>query len=231
MRVLPWAFFVAEFADAYKVSAHSADHVTIIGPNGTGKTVLAMAIASLRRYVVVLGCKPKDHELTKLLAAGGFDRQPSGELPHATAHPRVAVWPRYRGVKDRPAQRVAFEHVFSTAFTGGGWHIVCEELPHLVELGMRSTLTQHYRMARSMSSGLIACSQRPRGIPLEALSAASHVFFFGTNDDDDLKRIAGLNGVSSRQVREIVGGLGRHFDFLHVNTRTGALTISRYDRS
>lgn len=228
---MAWSEWFAYFAGAYRVTAHSADHVTIIGPTGTGKTTLALELATLRRYKVVLGCKPVDHELAATTKRLGYHRQTSGDLPaNASAHPAVVVWPRYRGQSDRPAQRAAFERVFETAFQAGGWHIICEEAPHLVDLGMRPTLTQHLRMGRSMSSGLILCTQRPRGIPLEAISGASHLILFGNNDDDDLKRLGGMNGVSSKLVRETVAGLGRSYDFLHVDTRTGALAISRFDR-
>lgn len=227
---VPWADWYPRFAKAYKVDRTSADHVTIIGPTGTGKTVLAMKIADLRRYVVVLGCKPKDAQLAKMTKARGYRRQTTGELPSGgRAARKLVVWPKYRGVEDRPRQLAAFDTVFDRAFDAGGWHIVAEEAPHLVDLGMERRLRQHLRMGRSTASGLILCTQRPRGLPYEAISGAQHLLFFGTNDDEDLKRLGGMNGVSSREVRHAVSNLGRSYVFLHVDTRTGTLVRSRYD--
>jgi hypothetical protein len=232
---IEWSAWWPSFARAYKVSSDSADHVTIIGPTGTGKTTLAMQVARLRRYVVVLGCKPEDRQLARLAAADGFYRIPDGELPSSEFEKRVLVWPQYRGVKDAPRQRDAFAAVFDRAFSGGGWHIVAEEAPHLIDLGMIKQVRQHLRMGRSCRSGLILCTQRPRGLPLEAISGAQHLLIFGTNDDEDLKRLGGMNGVSSALVRETVAGLGRGdpddpagrpFRFLHVDTRSGTLAIT-----
>lgn len=229
-----WAEWYPRFARSYKASGTSADHVTIIGPTGTGKTVLAMQIAELRRYVAVLGCKPKDAELRKLARAGGYHSQTTAELPSGgRSTPRVLVWPKYTGDDDRRTQLRVFGDVFDKAFRVGGWHIVAEEAPHLIDLGLDRKVAQHLRMGRSMGSGLILCTQRPAGLGRYtgklAVSGAQHLLIFGTNDDDDLKRLAGMNGVSDNTVRYAVSKLGRGYRFLHVDLRTGTLVTSRYD--
>lgn len=226
--VVPWSEWYAQFARDYKVSRSSADHVTIVGPTGTGKTTLAMALARLRRYTVALGCKPKDAELSKLARLDGYRVQRHGDLPSPALAPRVLVWPAYDGDRTEDVQRQAFDSVLSQAFDAGGWHIVCEEAPHLIDIGLGRRIRRHLRMGRSMSSGLILCTQRPRGLPLEAMSNAQHLLIFGTNDVEDLKRLGGMNGVDPATVRQTVAALGRSYDFLHVNTRTGNMQISRY---
>lgn len=229
---MAWPEWWRYFAKRYKVSRDSADHVVIIGPTNTGKTTLALKIAELRRYVIVLGCKPfdSDPELRRLTRRDGYHLLRTWELPSPQFRPRVLAWPTYRGRHDRGHQRAVFTSLFDQAYSAGGWHIVAEELPHLMRLGMKDVLVEHLTMGRSLASGLIGCSQRPRNIPVEALSSAQHVFLFCTNDYEDLKRIGGLNGVDSRVVRETVARLGRDYRFLHVDTRTGDLTVSRVDR-
>jgi hypothetical protein len=224
-----WRDWLAMFAGAYHVSAESADHVTIIGPTGTGKTTLAMAIGQLRRYTIALGCKPRDPQLARLARDDGYVRADDGELPSPRLNPHVLVWPAYAGLTSKPVQRDVFGRVFNQAFSVGGWHLICEEAPHLVDLGLGPDIRQHLRMGRSMSAGLILCTQRPRGLPLEAMSNAQHLILFGTNDYEDLRRLGGLNGVDPLIVRETVARLGRDYRFLHVNTRTGKLAVSRYD--
>lgn len=225
-----WADFWPMFARRYHVSPDSADHVTIIGPTKTGKTTLAMEIASLRKYVVALGTKPRDDEFRRLARAGGYRMQRVGDLPSPRLHPRVLVWPEYRGITDRPRQARAFADVFDQAFTRGGWHIVGEEGPHLVDLGLAPRIAQHLRMGRTMSSGLILCAQRPVGFPREARTGAQHLFLFGSNDSDDLRTLGGLNGADTYTVRETVARLGRTFRFLYVGTDDGTLIVSRYDK-
>jgi len=225
--VLPWAEWWPQFAAEYRVEPGSADHVTIIGPTGTGKTTLAMQIATLRKYVVVLGCKPEDDQLARLAGRGGYWRTASGELPSPAMHPRVLVWPPYDGIADEPNQGRQFATVLDQAFSAGGWHVVAEEAPHLVDLGLARRLRTHLRMGRSMASGLILCAQRPRGLPYEAISGAQHLIIFGSNDVEDLKRLGGMNGADPWSVRDTVARLGRRYHFLHVNTRTGMLRVSR----
>lgn len=225
---LSWDEWYRRFAARYRVGRDTAQHVTILGPTGTGKTTLAMQVARLRRYVVVLGCKPRDAELSRWLHRDGYHVQRGAVLPSPGLHRRVAVWPRYRGVNDRTRQRDTFGAVFGEAFRLGGWHIVAEELPHLIDLGLERHVVQHLRMGRSMSSGLIVCAQRPRGIPLTALSSASHLLMFGTSDMEDLRRLGELNGVDPARVRAAVARLGRSYDFVHVDLGDGSMVASRY---
>lgn len=227
-----WAQFFPEFARAYKVSAESADHVTIIGPTGTGKTTLAMTVASLRRYVATVGTKPRDAHFGRLLRDQGYliRRNDDSTLPSPKVAPRFCIWPKHteNELADRRRHNRTFGRLMNQAYIAGSWHVVIEEGSHLVDLGLNETLRRHLRLGRSQASGLIMCSQRPRHIPLEAISGAQHLFIFGTNDDEDLKRLSGMNGMSSRLVRETVAGLGRDYHFLYINTRSGRLCISKY---
>lgn len=227
---VPWSAWWPRFARAYRVGRDHADHVTILGPTGTGKTVLALRIAELRRFVVVLGTKPRDRNLAR--ATSGWYPAPDGELPSPTLHNRVVVWPPHTDseLDDVRRHRAAFQRTLRDAYTAGGWHVVADEMNYLMDdLRMRGVITRSFRGGRSMAHGMIVCAQRPRHVPLEALSGAQHVIMFGTNDEEDVKRLGGLNGVSSDLVRSTVRSLGRAYDFLHVNTRTGAMSISRMD--
>jgi len=233
IEVVPWATWFRRFARDYQVGPDTADHVTIIGPTGTGKTTIAMQIASLRKYVVALATKPRDEPFTAMLDAQRFKIQKTGRLPSPSVHPHVAVWPTHTGDELGDAYRHAamFRDVFGQVYTAGGWHIIAEEGSHLIDLGLGRVVRRHFRAGRSLSSGLILCSQRPRNIPKEAISSAQHILIFGSNDEEDLARLGGMNGMSSKLIRQTVAGLGREYHFLHVNTRDGTLAISRYETS
>lgn len=230
---VPWSEWWPHFARSYRVTADDADHVTILGPTGTGKTTLAMQVANLRRYALVFGTKPKDRNLAALAKAGGFWRAPAPyALPNPRLHPRALIWPPYRGVGSRPVQAWHFRRLMDQALQAGGWHLVLEEIPYLVrDLRMTDEVRSWYTMARSVGCGVIGCAQRPRFVPLECLSGAQHLLIFGTNDADDLKRLGGLNGMDSEVARHAVASLGkRTYRFLHADLTTGNMVISRFDR-
>lgn len=221
------------FASEYRVTTDDADHVTILGPTGTGKTTLAMQIAELRRYVLVFGTKPKDANLRALAKAGGFWPAPAPyALPHPRLHPRALVWPPYNAGRGKAAQAWHFRRLMSEAMEAGGWHLVLEEIPYLCrDLGLADEVRSWYTMARSVGAGVIGCAQRPRWVPLECLSGAQHLIIFGTNDSDDLRRLGGLNGMDANMARATVAGLGkRTYKFLHCNLTTGKMVVSRFDR-
>lgn len=225
-----WAEFWPRFASSYKATRDDAQHVAILGPNGTGKTTLAMQIASLRPYVFVLAAKPRDREMLRMLKAGGYRPYPGAGLPESgSGNRRCYLWPPNLGVRSRPHQRAVFAGALAQAFRVGVWHGLIDEGHYLAEtLKLAPELKQALQMGRSNGHGIILAAQRPAWLPRDVYSASTHLFLFGTNDAADLKSISGLNGVNDKTVRDCVATLGRDHKFLHVNTATGELTISRF---
>lgn len=227
---MDWATFWPFFARRYgHATQDNAEHVTILGPTGTGKSTLAMEVAGLRYYVVQLMEKPRDDLLEKALKRQGYRR--TTELPEPGGWRRVYVWPPARGPEDEPGQRVAFRATLRGAMRAGVWHVVVHEGGYLIDpLGLASDLKYILRLGRSNGVGLILCSQRPAWLPRDIYSQASHLFLFGTNDSVDLKALGGLNGMDERRVRDTVAALGAEGDphrFLYVGTRDGTLVTSR----
>lgn len=225
----PWAEFWPEFTASYRATRDNAQHVALLGPTETGKTTLAMEIAKLRPWVYVLGAKPRDKHMLTMLKAGGYRKV--AELPEAGAGiRRCYLWPPNHGVASRPHQQAVFARAMAHSFRVGVWHGLIDEGHYLAEtLKLSPVIKQALQMGRSNGHGLILCAQRPAWLPRDVYSASTHLFLFGTNDAADLKSISGLNGVNDRTVRDAVAMLGRDHRFLHVNTATGALTISRYE--
>lgn len=221
-----WPMFVKRYGPAQR---DDAQHVTILGPTGTGKSTIAVQVADLRPYVVQLVEKPRDEKLRKALKRRRYRKVE--ELPDIGGYPWVYVWPKAGGVEDEPGQRVAFRRVLRSAGKVGVWHVVIHEAPYMVDpLGLAPELKYVLRMGRSNGAGLIICAQRPAWLPRDIYSAASHLFLFGTNDTNDLKAIGGLNGMNERAVRDAVAQLGANGDshvFLYVGTRDGTVCTSR----
>jgi hypothetical protein len=203
------------------------EHVSLIGPTGTGKTTLAVQLLDRRRYVAAIGTKPTDSTLDYLKGSQGY--REVTELPSEGKPPRVIVWPRTRTV-DRAAKKRQAEQIRRTldqAFGAGSWCIFVDELAYVARtLNLRDELTDIWQQGRAVGLSLIGCTQRPRWVPLDAYSGASHLFLWRTNDRQDIARLAGLNGADSAAVQAIVPQLPR-YDVLYVDTRTGELAITR----
>lgn len=229
---VPWSEFAPYFAQEYRVSKKDgADHVTIIGPTGTGKSAMAMWVASHREWVCQLVEKPKDDELKRRLKADGYTRR--DELPDGNGQTRrVFIWPSHKRGEPIGVQRFLFGRAMATGYRVGGWHFVIHEGQHVVEsLGMRRQIVTSLRMGRSNANGLIVCTGRPAWMPRDIYSSAHHLFLFNTNDENDLRSIGGMNGVNNRQIRHTVENLNRDtHEVLYVNTRTRYAAVTRSPR-
>jgi hypothetical protein len=203
------------------------EHVTVIGPTGSGKTWLVEAILPLRKYVAILITKKKDPMIQKF-QRGGYERVKSWvEIPHEI-HSRILLHPPF--ARDEPKERyqqVEFAHAFDRAFEQGHWTLYADELPYIIDdLGLERKVKRQLNQGRSLKSSLVSSAQRPAFLPLLTYSAATHVFFFRTTDEADLKRIGGLGGISNKLIREVVAVLESH-QALYLNTRTGQMYITK----
>lgn len=210
---------------------NQGEHVTMVGPTGSGKTTLALALLPRRRFAVALATKPKDATMTTLVRRDHWKkiRRWDEVPPAAWLHEqlRVVLWPRYESPADLPAQRAEISVALHEIFTTGGWCIFADELWALTHmLGQTKMLEAIWTQGRSIGLTLVGATQRPAHIPLLAYDSATHLFFWRDNDERNLKRIGGLNGLTSAVVRSTVARLPRH-DTLYVNTRTGAMLITR----
>jgi energy-coupling factor transporter ATP-binding protein EcfA2 len=235
--LVPWATFYRHWR--YELG----EHVTAIGPTGTGKTTLLRALLvkpmNAGTAVAVLATKPRDKNLDRWAREDGLtivrEWPPSWPWwkhtpPNVDGLPwdlRVMCWPQ--PVTDKAHVRAVHRAALEDTFEHGNRIVVAEELLILCDiLGLDDELVTDWTQGRSNGVGVWGGSQRPTDIPLYAYSSATHLFFFGDSDEVNLKRIQGLGGLSGDRVRETVRALPHH-DVLYVNTRRRVMVRTRVE--
>jgi hypothetical protein len=207
------------------------EHVTMIGPTGSGKTTLTNALLPLRSFVMFFGTKPsgRDDTAMALVRRGGYKLvRDVDRLPDVVTrrNGRIVFWPKFTTPDDVPMQAWQIGQAMRRAFVEGGWTLVVDEMwyaDNVLHLG--KMLEQLWSQGRSLGISLVAGTQRPAKVPLMAYDQATHVFFWRDNDESNLKRISGMNGLNARLIRETVSTLPLHH-VLYVNTRTGYMAVT-----
>lgn len=209
---------------------HQGEHVTAIGPTGLGKTTLLRELLPLRGYVMFLATKKQDDTVSKI-EGDGFTRLAVPEHPQVT--PRVIVYPPFpRDARDMlKAHAETFRRALNEAYHAGAWTVVADEARYLTkDLRLEPDMQRLWLQGRSLGVSLVAATQRPRWIPLEAYDQATHLFLWRESDEANIRRLAEISGdVDRHQIMRTVRSLPRH-DFLYVNTRTGQTAISNTRR-
>ena len=220
-----WDTFLAQ------LGWHQGQHVTLIGPTGSGKTTLTNALLPLRRFVIFFGTKPsgRDDTALELVKHHGYrlvrdvDQLPQVITPKNS---RIVFWPKFTTPADVPMQAWQIDATTRRAFVEGGWCLVVDETWYWEhELRLGRMLSQLWTQGRSLGLSLVAGTQRPAHIPLLAYDQATHVFFWRDNDERNLKRISGMNGLNAQLIRATVSALPDHH-VLYVNTRTGRMAVT-----
>ena len=203
---VPWLTLQAKLERQWQ----PGEHVTIVAPTGHGKTHLALTLAELCRYVLVLATKRKDPLVAELAAKGYLVTARTDEILWTETEPvntRVVIWPQF-GDKVGARQRLvlqadALREVLDWADKTGGWTIVADETMWLTNsLGLERELNSVWHQGRTQGLSMIALAQRPSRMPRLAFSQASYLFIGKYGDKRDIDTLREIGSVIPKEVIE-----------------------------
>lgn len=208
----------------------AGQHVTIIGPNGRGKSTLGFQLLNatvspkMRGYVLV--SKPRDETIdafTKQLRFKTIETYPpSTELLHKQ---RGYMLRPYQSLKDLKADNARLHHQFKTCMMdcyGSKKPVIvfADEVQELQSsLGLKNECEAFWKRGRSLQSGLWALAQRSAYNSQDMYNAPEHLFLFNDPDKKNRIRFGEIGGVDPDTVVQVTGSLTQ-FQTLYIK-RTG----------
>lgn len=203
---MSWGKLESKLAREWK----PGEHVTLIGPAGSGKTHMALTLAELCRYVLVLATKRQDPLVESLSRDGYYVTGRLRDIAYAEDQPvqsRVVFWPRQSDRLTMPqrlhVQAGQIREAIDFADKRGKWAIVIDETMWLVRnLRLERELEGLWFQGRTQGVSVIANSQRPAWVPRLAYSQATYLFIWQSSDKSDLEALRDIGAGFPREVIE-----------------------------
>jgi len=218
---MPWDEVLEHFDYEWK----QGQHVTAIGRNGSGKTTACIQILDRRHYVFALLTKRRD-ELFSQFASRGYEMITDiDDIPDPQIQPKVAlhIAPGGLGRADTEKQADQIREALHYVWEAGGWTLYIDEIAQLSDLsGLSPELRSFWKEARSSAVSLVAGTQRPARVPIEAYSQPRYLLFWRTSDQQQLKRLSEMNTSDPETVAAAIPRLQK-YEILVVDSDEDAL--------
>lgn len=209
------------------------EHVTTIGPTGSGKTVLNRELLKHAPipWIVVLGVKQRDPELYQPFQRMGYElvRRFDPEPPDNADSARILFVPRTdkQGAEGRMVKARAFRSALNDIQDTGNWVVYADDIQYMADqMKLAPDFEELWILGRSEGVSVVASSQEPVNIPVMAYGMATHLFLFKNPDKRRAERMAELTGINRVVAQEAVMRLPEH-EFLYINKRTGQMMRSK----
>lgn len=215
-----------ELEELFYREHRQGEHLTVVGPTDSGKTVLLRELAKIRARrraedgnpsrVTYLATKPRSKSVSEL------DWPIVKRWPPTYGQWHVVVWPRSSDPEHAARQQAAiFRPLLKTIYVEGGQTVVCDELLDFTEplpdgMGLKPIIVQYETKGRELDLSLFAATQRPRNVPRVVWSEPKWFGVFRIEDYDDLRRVREIGGSRDDQFDQLVHGLNDYeFAFVH----------------
>lgn len=220
----PWTEFLAGW------DWKQGEHVSLIGPTGTGKSTLALAILPRRKYRVVIVTKPADETVTDLDGYKVVEQWKKIDADPRDGGTAYVLWPNIATMDKQRAQAVLIRQALREMYAQGAWCVFADEVSYLArDLHLTRELKMLWLQGRSLGISMVAATQRPAWVPLEMYSQASHLFLWKDNDGRNVRRLVEIGGtVDHRRLEAALASLdSTQHEVLYVGTRTGEMVITK----
>lgn len=232
---VPWELLQPRLEKAWK----PGQHIAIFGPNGYGKTTVAVELGEMPPVpTVLLVTKRRDRLISELPRRGWILTRTLEQTRHALERrpgeryfgrrvegppPRIVFWPAATGGlrQRRTKLRTIVEKLLDWAYEHGELVLIVNEA-HFVVRNLRQgeQIEMLLHEARAGGVSLVLESQRPAWLPHSAYSAPTYLVMFATNDRDDLKRLSEIGGAIDPQPLRDELQLLPMYEFLLVSPRS-----------
>lgn len=204
-----------------------SQHVALIGPNGSGKTTMQIAILPKRTYVAVLATKPSDETLDDLIENHGYDKYVEWLSVDPDRSPRRIIWPNAKKLGAKEEQAEVFHKVLDNIFVDGRWCVAIDEGYYFARrLKLSDDMMDYWTQARSSKISFVVGTQRPAWVPLEMYDESTHLFIWRLNEEAALKRVSSLGAANEDVAKVAIQNLEEH-QCLYINKRTGFMCRTR----
>jgi len=206
---LPWDEVLEHLEYEWK----QGEHITAIGRNGSGKTTACIQILDRRHYVFALLTKRRDELFSEFQKRGYEMITEIDDIPDPQIQSKVALHIAPGGLDRVSTEKQAekIREALHYIWDAGNWTLYIDEIAQLSDLsGLSTELRSLWKEARSSGVSLVAGTQRPSRVPIEAYSQPRYLLFWRTADQQQLKRLSEMNATDPEGVGAAIPKLKNH---------------------
>lgn len=222
----------------FRANWEPGQHVSLVGPTGTGKTTLMVGILPMRKYVLALDPKGGDSTLSSLEKLG-FQRSPwpperSTRKQIEEGHPaRLIVGSQIKGVEDLPKLRKQIGMALKDAFNEQGWTVYLDELQIVADrrlMNLSASVERNLIAARDRKVSMVMSFQRPANVPRSAAEMSTWFIVLYTRDRDTVDRLAEMAGRLTAEMRGMVKGLPKYCVLVFSRDPRAPVIVTKADK-